>query len=107
MTELVALPDGRKIAVEEYGVPSGAPALWFHGAFSSRLEAWCLDAPAQELGIRLLSLDRPGVGGSDPLPGRTPTGWAEDVRGVLDALEIEQAAVGGLSNGGMYTMAVA
>ena len=103
----IALADGRKVQLEEYGEPSGAPALWFHGAFSSRLEAWCLDAPARELGLRVLSLDRPGVGGSDPLPGRTVTGYADDVREVLDALAIDQAAVGGLSNGGMYAMAVA
>lgn len=103
----LALADGRKVQIEEYGDPSGTPALWFHGAFSSRLEAWSLDAPAQELGIRVIALDRPGLGGSDNLPGRTVTGYAADVREVLDSLAIEQAAVGGLSNGGMYTMAVA
>jgi pimeloyl-ACP methyl ester carboxylesterase len=108
MTELrIALSDGRKVQIQEYGDPSGAPALWFHGAFSSRLEAWSLDAPAQELGIRVIALDRPGLGGSDNLPGRTVTGYAADVREVLDSLGIERAAVGGLSNGGMYTMAVA
>ena len=104
---ILALRDGRKVQAEEYGDPAGIPALWFHGAFSSRLEAWSLDEPAKELGVRVVSLDRPGLGGSDPLPGRTVTGYAEDVREVLDALGIEQAAVGGLSNGGMYTMAVA
>jgi len=104
---MIALRDGRKVQFEEYGDPAGVPALWFHGAFSSRLEAWCLDAPARELGLRVLSLDRPGVGGSDPLPDRTVTGYAADVCEVLDSLGIEQAAVGGLSNGGMYTMAVA
>ena len=103
----ISLTDGRKVQLEEYGDASGRPALWFHGAFSSRLEAWCLDVPAQELGLRVLSLDRPGVGGSDPHPGRTVVGYADDVEQVLDALDIERAAVGGLSNGGMYTMAVA
>ena len=103
----IALRDGRKVQIEEYGDPAGAPALWFHGAFSSRLEAWSLDAPARELGLRVLSLDRPGLGGSDPHRGRTVVGYAEDVADVLDALGIERAAVGGLSNGGMYTMAVA
>jgi len=103
----LVLADGRKVELEEYGDPSGTPALWFHGAFSSRLEAWCLDAPARELGLRVVSLDRPGVGGSDNDPHRTVTGYAADVREVLDALGIEKAAVGGLSNGGMYAMAVA
>ena len=103
----LVLADGRKVELEEYGDPAGVPALWFHGAFSSRLEAWSLDEPARELGVRVISLDRPGLGGSDNLPDRTVTGYADDVRQVLDALEIEKTAVGGLSNGGMYTMAVA
>ena len=103
----LALADGRKVQVEEYGDPDGAPALWFHGAFSSRLEAWCLDAPARELGLRVLALDRPGLGGSDDLPTRTVVGYADDVAQVLDALGLDRAAVGGLSNGGMYAMAVA
>lgn len=103
----IALADGRKVQIEEYGDPSGTPALWFHGGFSTRLEAHSLDAPARELGLRVLAPDRPGVGGSDLLRERTVTGYADDVRQLLDALEIERAAVGGLSNGGMYTMAVA
>jgi pimeloyl-ACP methyl ester carboxylesterase len=104
---ILALADGRKVQLEEYGDPSGVPALWVHGAFSSRLEAWSLDQPARDLGLRIIGLDRPGLGGSDNLPDRTVTGYADDVRQVLDALGIEQAAVGGLSNGGMYAMAVA
>ena len=104
---MIASRDGRKVQLEEYGDRAGVPALWFHGGFSSRLEGGFLDAPARELGVRLISLDRPGAGGSDPLPGRSVTGYAADVAEVLDALGIAQAAVGGLSNGGMYAMAVA
>lgn len=103
---MIALRDGRKVQLEEYGDQAGVPALWFHGAFSSRLEGAFLDAPARELGLRLFSLDRPGVGRSDPLPGRSVSGYAADVVEVLDALGLEKAAVGGLSNGGMYAMAV-
>jgi pimeloyl-ACP methyl ester carboxylesterase len=103
---MITLRDGRRVQLEEYGDRTGSPALWFHGAMSSRLEGGFLDAAARELGVRLISLDRPGVGGSDAAPGRTATGYAADVAQVLDALGIEQAAVGGQSNGGMYAMAV-
>ena len=102
-----ALPDGRKVQLQEYGDPSGVPALWFHGGFSSRLEASPLHPHALELGLRVIALDRPGAGGSDPCPGMTLTGYADDVAAVLDELGLEQVAVGGLSNGGMYAMAVA
>jgi pimeloyl-ACP methyl ester carboxylesterase len=103
---ITLLRDGRKVQLEEYGDPAGSPALWFHGGMSSRLEAAVLDAPARELGLRVVSLDRPGVGGSDPLPDRSVTDYAADVVEVLDGLGIETAAVGGLSNGGMYAMAI-
>jgi len=106
-TVATTLPDGRKVQLQEYGDPSGVPALWFHGAFSSRLEAGCLDPYARELGVRVIALDRPGVGGSDPCPGRSLTDYAIDVAHVLDDLRLDQAAIGGLSNGGMYAMAVA
>jgi pimeloyl-ACP methyl ester carboxylesterase len=57
--------------------------------------------------VRLIALDRPGVGGSDPQPTRSITGYAADVAEVLDQLGLERPAVGGLSNGGMYAMAIA
>jgi pimeloyl-ACP methyl ester carboxylesterase len=103
---MITLHDGRRVELAEYGNPDGAPALWFHGAMSSRLEGGFLAAAAGEIGVRLIALDRPGVGGSDPLPDRTATGYAADVAEVLDALGISRAAVGGQSNGGMYAMAV-
>ncbi|HET7530468.1 MAG TPA: alpha/beta hydrolase, partial [Mycobacteriales bacterium] len=104
---MITLSDGRRIELAEYGDPGGQPALWFHGAMSSRLEGGFFDAAAGALGVRLVALDRPGVGGSDPLPGRTATDYAADVAQVLDAFGIARAAVGGQSNGGMYAMAVA
>lgn len=103
----IPLRDGRQVQLAEYGDPTGEPALWFHGAGSSRLEGVFLDVGAREVGVRLIALDRPGVGGSDPLPGRSATDYASDVVEVLDALGLGQVTVGGLSNGGMYTMAIA
>ena len=104
---VLSLRDGRRVQIASYGDPSGVPALWFHGAFSSRKEAGFLDVAARDLGLRVLGLDRPGVGGSDPFVGaRTAGGYADDVAEVLDLLELEQAVVGGLSNGGMFAAAI-
>lgn len=107
MTAQLRLADGRAVTFEEYGDPNGRPALWFHGGFSSRLEAGPLDGAARELGVRIISLDRPGVGGSDAMPSRSILDYAKDVAEILDLLGVERAVVGGLSNGGMYTMAIA
>jgi pimeloyl-ACP methyl ester carboxylesterase len=59
------------------------------------------------LGARVISPDRPGVGGSDRAPGRTTYDFADDARELLDALGIERCAVMGWSFGGQYAAAVA
>ena len=101
------LSDGRAVRVAQYGDPAGEAVLWLHGGGSSRLEGALLHAAAAEQGLRVLAPDRPGVGGSDPHPGRTVAGYASDVAEVLDLLGVDQVRVGGLSNGGMYAMSVA
>jgi len=45
----------------------------------------------------LISVDRPGIGRSDPQPGRTIGDWAGEVAGLLDLIEVERFAVLGWS----------
>jgi pimeloyl-ACP methyl ester carboxylesterase len=99
----VALPDGRRIGVAEYGDPSGNPVLYCHGFPSSRLEPAMVDITS----IRLIALDRPGYGLSDPLPGRTLTDWPNDVAAVADALGLDRFAMAGVSGGAPYAAACA
>jgi pimeloyl-ACP methyl ester carboxylesterase len=42
----------------------------------------------QELGIYLLSFDRPGYGESDPHPGRTEDSIVFDIQELLDGLDL-------------------
>ena len=51
--------------------------------------------------------DRPGIGGSDPSPGRTILDWAADVGELMDHLEVETFSVMGWSMGGQYAAAAA
>src|SRR2546425_12653883 len=62
--------------------PDGAPVLFFHGAPGSRLQCPDPDLP----GVRLVTMDRPGYGGSDPKPARRLVDWHDDVAAVLDHL---------------------
>ena len=55
--------------------------------------------------MRLITVDRPGYGRSDPLPGRTLLGWADDVEQLLDHLGIERCAVVGVSAGAPHALA--
>ena len=101
----VTLPDGRTLGYAEYGDPDGRPVLFFHGWPSSRYQAAYLDADARERGLRVLAPDRPGIGLSDPLPGRRFADWPRDVAAFADLLGIRSFPILGVSGGGPYTLA--
>lgn len=104
---LLSLPDGRQLAVDERGDPSGRPVLWFHGAPSCRLEALLFDAWARDNGVRILAPDRPGMGQSSPHPSATVGDWSADVGFLLDHFGLERVVVMGGSGGGPYALAAA
>ena len=101
------LSDGRRVGCLEVGKADGIPILHFHGNGSSRFEVAMLADVAAAAGVRLIGLDRPGVGNSDPAPGRTLLDWPDDVAEVADRLELERFAIEGLSAGGAYALACA
>jgi len=101
------LRDGRLLGYAERGTPGGRPVLDFHGNPGSRLSFWGTDDVIREHGVRLIALDRPGVGLSDPHPGRCVADWADDVDQLADALGLERFAVLGHSVGGAYAAACA
>jgi len=103
----IRLHDGRSMGVASVGKNDGFPIFHFHGSGSSRLEVKLLAAAATAQGVRLIGLDRPGVGRSDPKPGSQLLDWPDDVGEVADQLGIERFAIEGLSAGGPYAMACA
>ena len=104
---LIRLPDGRTLSYLEVGVPSGPVVFHFHGHGSSRLEALMLEEAALRLGVRVIALDRPGIGLSDPRIGDRLLDWPADVAAAADQLGIDKFAVQGMSAGGPYAMACA
>ena len=107
MDNTIRLPDGRQLSFAEYGDSQGKPVFFFHGTPSSRLLRHPNDAITKSLGIRLITIDRPGFGLSDPLPKRQLLDWPEDVAALADALDIDRFAVAGISGGGPYVLACA
>lgn len=101
------LRDGRALGYLEVGKQDGPPVIHCHGDPSSRLEVLLLAEEAASLGIRLIGLDRPGIGQSDPKAGFGMLDWPDDVAEVADQLGIERFAVTGLSGGGAFALACA
>jgi pimeloyl-ACP methyl ester carboxylesterase len=64
-------------------------------------------ADAERRGLRLISYDRPGYGGSTPQPGRSMADCVGDVRVICEALGIRRMAMWGLSGGGPHVLACA
>jgi len=103
----ILLPDGRRLGYAEYGAPDGSPVLFFHGAPGSRhIHADMADVAAQR-GVRLIAVERPGYGLSDPQPGRSMLDWPDDVAALTDTLKIAQFAIIGFSMGSAYALACA
>lgn len=105
--ELAATGSGRRIAFSQFGDPLGTPLIYAHGFPSSRREAWLVHAAACEVGARIISIDRPGYGDSEPAPERRLSDWPEDVLCVADQLGLECFGLIGVSGGGPYVLACA
>lgn len=106
-TLTVRTRDGRELSVEVAGEPSERTILVHNGTPNSRhlYGPWVEDASRR--GVRLVSYDRPGYGGSTPQPDHSVADAAGDVRAIADELGVERLAVWGLSGGGPYTLACA
>jgi pimeloyl-ACP methyl ester carboxylesterase len=81
--------------------------FYFHGFGSSRLEARVAHAIALQRNVRLVALDRPGFGLSDPRPEPRIADVADDVAAVADELGIARFGLVSVSSGGPYALATA
>ncbi len=98
----------RRIGFAEYGDPNGRVVFWFHGTPGGRRQI----SPqarvlAGERGIRLIVLERPGVGFSTRHLYDNVLGFADDVGIIADRLGVDRFAVTALSGGGPYALACA
>ena len=104
------LGDGRMLRAYDTGADDAAGRLavfWHHGSPNVGAPPRPLFPAAEELGVRWVSYDRPGYGGSTPRPDRDVASAAADVSSVADALGIDRFAVVGHSGGGSHALACA
>jgi pimeloyl-ACP methyl ester carboxylesterase len=105
--DFIELDGGRSLAYCAMGPVDGFPLFFFHGLAQSRLTTHPDESIVEELGIRLITIDRPGVGLSDPQPGRTFLDWPRDMSAVAEHLGCPQFAIFGHSAGAPYVAACA
>ena len=104
----IAVGEDRQISFAEFGNPQGRAVFWLHGTPGARrqipTEARTF---AARKNIRLIGIDRPGIGSSTPHQYENVLGFTDDLRTIADTLGINRFAVIGLSGGGPYTLATA
>src|ERR1700755_3280608 len=86
VAEGVATADARALPYREVGDPNGPLVIHNHGGPISRLEARQLADFASKNRLRLICVDRPGMGQSSPQKARSYFGWADDLVTLADAL---------------------
>ena len=104
----IAVGEGRRIGFAEFGAPRGKAIFWLHGTPGARrqipVEARIC---AERENIRLIGVDRPGIGSSTPFQYENVLGFSRDMETIADTLGVDEMAVVGLSGGGPYTLACA
>jgi len=104
----VRVRSGRKLGIAEFGTPDGQPIIWFHGTPGARRQ---IPEEARKLadarGLRIVGIDRPGVGLSTPHLYHDIFDFVPDLEMVVDQLGIERFAAIALSGGAPYAMAAA
>jgi pimeloyl-ACP methyl ester carboxylesterase len=103
----VTTPSGRALRVHTAGDPAAPTVFVLHGTPSSGMLYLPNVEDAAAHGLRLVSYDRPGYGGSTPHPGRTVGDAAADVGAIADHLGLDRFAVWGHSGGGPHALACA
>ncbi|WP_172840335.1 alpha/beta fold hydrolase [Solemya pervernicosa gill symbiont] len=103
----IKLPDGRRLEVLEEGPADGRLCIYLHGTPGSARDHLGFEPLYQELGLRMISVNRPGIGKSSFQKGSTAVSFADDLLQLFDQLSIDRADIIGFSAGGLYGCAFA
>jgi pimeloyl-ACP methyl ester carboxylesterase len=102
----IKAPDGTELSTREYGNPKGPPILFIHG-FSQCYLSWSKQITDPDLlkRYRLVTMDLRGHGCSDaPAGPYLPKTQADDVKAVIDRLNLDKVTLVGWSLGGVILL---
>ncbi len=106
MTDGVVEHRGRKVAYAAYGPADGTPVLFIAGAGCGRRMSFAHERLG-DYGLRLISVDRPGLGSSDPDPAKTLDSVGADFAAVIDHVAGRPVPVIANSQGAPFGLALA
>ena len=97
----IKLRDDRRLGYSEIGPRSGNAVLYVHGNPGSRKEMLrpSYVEAIEQAGLRVIAIDRPGYGDSDPPLTRGHHPFVEDARELMDHLKVKQGVAVGHSRG--------
>lgn len=105
--QTLLLPGGRTLAYRQFGDLDGRPVILMPSSLRSSLGWPPENQAAEDLGIRLIVPERPGIGFSDPDPRMTAQSVAEDTVRLVDSLGLKTVALSARSSGAPFGLATA
>jgi pimeloyl-ACP methyl ester carboxylesterase len=106
-SDVITLPDDRRLSWHEFGDPDGSPVMYTAGTPVSGLGGGCYDETARAAGLRWIAPDKPGYGGSDYQRERSLISWGDDLTALAGHLGLNRFALAGESGGAPFTLAAA
>ena len=102
----VAVRGDRRLSFAEYGPRRGPAIIWMHGTPGARRQIPLeVREYAHRRGVRIIGIDRPGIGSSTPYLYPDILDWTQDLELFLETLAIDTVRLIGLSGGGPYALA--
>ncbi|WP_304106408.1 alpha/beta fold hydrolase [Mycolicibacterium bacteremicum] len=105
--QTIQLPDGRTLAYREYGPAAGSPLIFLPGAGCGRLMRFGDDSLLAAYGVRLFSVDRPGLGSSSADADKSLGSVASDLAHLMAVVSAQPVVVIANSQGAPFGLALA
>lgn len=106
-TEMFTLSNGHRMSYSICG-PQNSPVVFFlHGYPSSRIEGLLLSKMSTQVGVRMVSPDRPGIGFSTFDPHRRILDYPDHISQLASRLQLRSYSILGCSAGAPYAIACA
>ena len=101
------LPGDRTLGFATFGAEAGPIVFFLHGFGDSGLLGALFHEPGNSQGLRIVAVDRPGIGLSTPQPNRNVLDHTNDICLLAAHLQAKTYSIIGVSGGGPYALACA